>query len=408
MLQIYKKDSYIEGQKCFCDYWCFNNVYMIYVLMSLFYLMFVVFDVNVQMYVGLVGKCLWCDCVVYGVDVCKLLLKICCQICLFVLQQVDGCLWVDYLIEQIVDDLCFFCFYLVDMWYGFDGYVDDQYFVDLCKLLLMMFGIDCDMYEYVVFGVLVLIFVCYLCEYGVVFEKVDLYMILFLFMLLESFGKLQYLVVYFVQFECYFDQDMLLCEVILLLCEVYLELYGMMCLWQLCQCMYDFYCSYDMKYLQKQMFWCVQFLKQVMLLQVVNVELICNNVEFVMFDCIEGWIVIEGVLFYLLGIFCVVLGEVWGGLVFDYFCVFEVGINVLLGFELEIQGVYLQMKLDGIKQVLVYVVVVGVDVLCMQVWWVVVCCLLFVLEMIVWCCDGCVLVFVYGLIVWYCFFFWDN
>lgn len=51
---------------------------------------------------------------------------------------------------------------------------------------------------------------------------------------------------------------------------------------------------------------------------------------------VEGCIVVEGVFFYFLGVLCVVLGEIWGGVVLCYFSVLEEGINLLSGFVLEL------------------------------------------------------------------------
>nr|WP_217443765.1 ornithine decarboxylase [Burkholderia cepacia] len=359
--QIHKKDSHIEGQKRFCDHRRFNNAYMIHASTSPFYPMFAALDVNAQMHAGPAGKRLWRDCVAHGVDARKLLLKTCRQIRPFVPQNVDGRPWADYPTEQIVDDLRFFRFHPADTWHGFEGYADDQYFVDPCKLLLTTPGIDRDTHEYAPFGAPAPILARYLREHGVVPEKADLYTILFLLTPSESFGKLQHLVAHLAQFERHLDQDTPLREAIPSLCEAYPELYGNMRLRQLCQRMHDFYRSHDMKHLQKLMFRRARFPKQAMLPQAANTELIRNNVELVTLDRIEGRIATEGALPYPPGIFCVVPGEVWGGPALDYFRALEAGINALPGFEPEIQGVYLQTQPDGTKQASAYVVAAGAD-----------------------------------------------
>lgn len=89
--------------------------------------------------------------------------------------------------------------------------------------------------------------------------------------------------------------------------------------------------------------------------QDVNYEFICGNVELVCLSEVEGCVVVEGVLLYLLGVLCVVFGEVWGGVVLCYFFVLEEGVNMLSGFLLELQGVYSEMDLDGIKWLYGYV-----------------------------------------------------
>lgn len=190
MLQIYKKDNYICGQVCFCLYKWLNNVFMFYVFISFFYLLFVVLDVNVKIYEGESGCWLWVECVEIGIEVCKVIFVCFKLFCLFILFVVDGKLWQDYLILVLVSDCCFFSFELGVKWYGFEGYVVDQYFVDLCKLLFIISGIDVEIGEYSDFGVLVMILVYYLCENGIVLEKCDFNFILFLLILVESYEKL--------------------------------------------------------------------------------------------------------------------------------------------------------------------------------------------------------------------------
>lgn len=86
----------------------------------------------------------------------------------------------------------------------------------------------------------------------------------------------------------------------------------------------------------------------VMNLQDVNSVFICGDVELVCISEVGGCIVVEGVLLYLLGVLCVVFGEIWGGVVQCYFLVLEEGINLLFGFLLELQGVYSEIDVDGI------------------------------------------------------------
>ena len=166
--------------------------------------MFAALDVNAQMHAARPASACG-DCVAHGVDARKLLLKTCRQIRPFVPQTIDGRPWADYPTEQIVDDLRFFRFHPADTWHGFEGYADDQYFVDPCKLLLTTPGIDRDTHEYAAFGAPAPILARYLREHGVVPEKADLYTILFLLTPSESFGKLQHLVAHLAQFERHLD-----------------------------------------------------------------------------------------------------------------------------------------------------------------------------------------------------------
>ncbi|VEB54243.1 ornithine decarboxylase [Salmonella enterica subsp. enterica] len=74
-------------------------------------------------------------------------------------------------------------------WHGFEGYADDQYFVDPCKLLLTTPGIDADSGRYTEFGIPATILAHYLRENGIVPEKCDLNSILFLLTPAESEEK---------------------------------------------------------------------------------------------------------------------------------------------------------------------------------------------------------------------------
>ncbi len=74
-------------------------------------------------------------------------------------------------------------------WHGFEGYADDQYFVDPCKLLLTTPGIDAESGEYSEFGIPATILAHYLRENGIVPEKCDLNSILFLLTPAESAEK---------------------------------------------------------------------------------------------------------------------------------------------------------------------------------------------------------------------------
>lgn len=95
---------------------------MLYVLISLFYLLFVVLDVNVKIYFGDSGCCMWMDCVKFGIEICKLLLECCLMLWLFILFIVRGKNWQDYDMDIIVNDVCFFNFEFNECWYGFEGY----------------------------------------------------------------------------------------------------------------------------------------------------------------------------------------------------------------------------------------------------------------------------------------------
>ena len=78
-----------------------------------------------------------------------------------------------------------------DTWHKFEGYADEQYFVDPCKFLLTTPGISLETGEYEKFGVPATILANYLRENGIIPEKCDLNSILFLLTPAETLTKMQ-------------------------------------------------------------------------------------------------------------------------------------------------------------------------------------------------------------------------
>ncbi len=109
--------------------------------------------------------------------------------------------WQDYDTEEMANDLTFFKFHADDKWHQFEGYVDNQYFVDPCKFMLTTPGIDIETGEYEDFGVPATILANYLRENGIIPEKCDLNSILFLLTPAETLTKMQSLVAQIAAFE---------------------------------------------------------------------------------------------------------------------------------------------------------------------------------------------------------------
>ncbi len=82
------------------------------------------------------GRRLWAECVALGIDARKAILARCKLLQPFIPLVVDGKPWQAYPTETIASNRRFFSFEPGAKWHGFEGYADDQYFVDPCKLLL--------------------------------------------------------------------------------------------------------------------------------------------------------------------------------------------------------------------------------------------------------------------------------
>ncbi|EFC2029977.1 ornithine decarboxylase, partial [Escherichia coli] len=279
-----------------------------------------------------------------------LILDNCQHIRPFVPELVDGKPWQSYETAQIAVDLRFFQFVPGEHWHSFEGYAENQYFVDPCKLLLTTPGIDARNGEYEAFGVPATILANFLRENGVVPEKCDLNSILFLLTPAEDMAKLQQLVALLVRFEKLLESDAPLAEVLPSIYKQHEERYAGYTLRQLCQEMHDLYARHNVKQLQKEMFRKEYFPPVRMNPQQAHYAYLRGEVELVRLHEAEGRIAAEGALPYPPGVLCVVPGEIWGGPVLRYFHALEEGINLLPGFAPELQGVYIEEQ-NGYKYV---------------------------------------------------------
>ena len=291
-----------------------------------------------------------------GIEARKQLLTRCSLIKPFVPVTVGGALWQDHDTETIAQDVRFFNFEPGEKWHAFEGYAEDQYFIDPCKLLLTTPGIDAISGDYTEFGIPATILANYLREHGIIPEKCDMNSILFLLTPAEDAAKMQELVNALVHFETLIARDAPLSEVLPSLYQKYKERYRGYRLRRLCQEMHDFYAQHNVKDLQKAMFRKTEFPSVVMLPQDANREFVRGNIELIPIDEAEGRIAAEGALPYPPGVLCVVPGETWGGAVQRYFLALEAGINLLPGFSPELQGVYSVAEEDGSRRLYGYVV----------------------------------------------------
>ncbi|QPB41593.1 ornithine decarboxylase SpeF [Rodentibacter haemolyticus] len=345
--QIHKKDKHIKGQSRYVNHKRFNNAFMLHASTSPFYPLFATLDVNAKIQGSAAGRRLWHDCVKVGIEARKLVLNNCELIRPFIPTTIKGKKWQDYDTEEIATNLEFFKFHPTDTWHKFEGYEDEQYFVDPCKFLLTTPGISLETGEYESFGIPATILANYLRENGIIPEKCDLNSILFLLTPAETLTKMQTLVAQIALFEKHIKQNSLLQDVLPTVYQNNEERYRGYTIRQLCQEMHDLYVSRNVKQLQKDLFRKATLPEYAMNPRDANIELIRNNVELVSLTDIVGRIAAEGALPYPPGVLCVVPGERWSTTAQQYFLALEEGINTLPGFAPEIQGVYLQKDPDG-------------------------------------------------------------
>lgn len=347
--QIHKKDEHIRGQKRYVNHKRFNNAFRLHACTSPFYPIFATLDVNARMQDGEAGKCLWEDCVKMGIEARKEVLKRCGLLKPFIPPIINGNKWEMYETEEIVHNIEFFQFKPGEKWHSFEGYGENQYFVDPNKFMLTTPGVCEESGEYAEFGIPAAILTNFLRENKIVPEKNDLNSILFLMTPAENPEKIHSLIDKFVEFEKLVEADAPLDQVLPNLYRNNKERYEGYSIRQLCQEMHNFYKEQDAKGYQKKLFRQEYFPERVMTPHDANWELVRNNAKLVKLDDILGEIALEGALPYPPGIFCVVPGEKWNEVAQKYFLILEEGINRFPGFAPEIQGVYLEKENDRIK-----------------------------------------------------------
>ena len=353
--QIHKKDSHIKGQDRYIPHKVLNNAFMMHASTSPFYPLFASLDVNAKMQEGEAGRRLWADCVKTVVDARKLLLETCHYIKPFIPSKVRGSDWKSYPTDLIAQDLEFFKFVPGQKWHSFEGYGENQYFVDPCTFMLTTPGIDVETGEYENFGVPATILANYLRDNGIIPEKNDLNSILFLMTPAENKEKMDHLVSQIARFEKYLDDDAPLEEVLPNLYKAYESRYRNYSIRQLCQEMHDFYKERNIKEIQKEMFRTEFMPKSVINPQEAHFAFLRGQAELVRLEDAEGRVAAEGALPYPPGVLCCFPGEVWGGPVLKYFLAWQEAMGRMPGFAPELQGVYVEDNGRGGKQVYCYV-----------------------------------------------------
>ncbi len=368
--QIHKKDSHIKGQKRYVDHKRFNNSFMLYASTSPFYPLYAALDVNARMQEGEAGRRLWDECIKLGIEARKEVLKNCTMLKPFIPLTVNGRRWEDYDTEEIASSIEFFKFIPGEKWHSFEGYEENQYFVDPNKFMLTTPGINIETGEYENFGIPSTILANYLREHGIIPEKNDLNSILFLLTPAETSTKMENLIAMLAQFEQLVKEDAPLSKVLPNLYKNNIERYRGYTIKSLCQEMHDFYKNNNAKNFQKKLFR-AEFLpkratvsdhadwsaldevaavveasksdkssKRIFTPQEAKWALVRNEAKLVALEDILGEIALEGALPYPPGVFCVAPGERWSEAAQRYFLILQDGINQFPGFAPEIQGVY--------------------------------------------------------------------
>ena len=351
--QIHKKDNHINGQDRYVTHKRFNNAYMMNSSTSPFYPLFAALDVNAKIHDGKAGKQLWISCVKLGIDARKMILKNCKYIKPLVPPVIKGKKWEEGDTEEMAKNMEYFLLKPGEKWHGFEGYGENQYFLDPCKLNLLTPGINIESGQYEDFGIPAIVLAQFLRENMIIPEKCETYDILFLLTPAESFAKIENLVNQLCEFERYLDQNKSVEKIMPDLVQKYKKYSGYK-LKQLCQEIHDFYKSKNISEIQRNLSLKKNFPEYIMSPFEANVQFIKGNGELIPVSECEGRIALEGVLCYPPGIICIQPGEKWNKNAQNYFLCLEDIINNYPGFGIELQGAY-EQKEEG--KVRTYVIV---------------------------------------------------
>lgn len=349
--QIHKKDSHIKGQDRYINHKRFNNAFLKYNSTSPNYPMFASLDINARMQGAASGPRLWRDLLCITVEARKKLLRHATMIRPFVPPVVDGQKWEDIDTDKLISNKKYWMFDPKQKWHGFDGYAEDQYFVDPNKIMMTTPGINMETGEYTNFGIPAGVLANYLREHGLIPEKNDLNSILFMVTPAETEAKLSNLVSLILNFERLVNEDVPMSVILPRLYRQNEDRYKGYSIRQLCQELHDFYKERNAKLYQKQLFLRDFFPKVTCKGCEADTEMKRNHVQLIKLSEAEGHTAVEGALPYPPGIFCIAPGEKWSSSAVKYFKILEEGINKFPGFKPEIQGVYFQTAdySDGIE-----------------------------------------------------------
>lgn len=338
--QIHKKDNHLQDQTRYVTHEQFNNAFLLHASTSPNYPLFASLDMNASIHQSPQGEELWQRTVRRTVDTKKEMLRRLRYFRPFVPDQVDGRRWQDIPTEEILSHRRYFAIVPQADWHGFDGFEENQYCLDPCKILVYTPGIRISDWQYEDFGIPANIVSKYLQQRQMTPEKCDLNSLLFLVTPAESTAKLERLIDLLADLETAIDEDRPLHEVLPRIAAAYPEKYRDYTIRRLCREMHDFYRQRGINRLQQALFQEKTLPAVACSAKAATEALTAGRYELLpIADCLDR-VALEGALPYPPGILTIVPGERWTPTVCQYFAALEEGMNLLPGFAPEIQGVH--------------------------------------------------------------------
>ncbi|WP_139121570.1 aminotransferase class I/II-fold pyridoxal phosphate-dependent enzyme [Piscirickettsia litoralis] len=381
--QVHIRDSHLQGQKRRINHKRFNEVYMMHMSTSPFYPMFASLDVGAQMMKGKNGEFLWDEAIRRTITLRKQVRALSKEYNQtrnkpeeqwffdpFVPDKVtiknsahtpdlQDMPW-----EEIADDvLCqeqqCWTFAEGANWHGYTKIKGDYAMVDPTKFILLTPGIDRQTGEYMDWGVPGPILGAFMRSRGIVPEKTDFNLILFLITPALERCKEATLLAELVEFKKLFDSNALIDDILPDLVKEFPSVYKGRGLKDICLEMHNCFRSHRASLLQQQQFESEHFPEMAMSPQEAFNELMRNNVDYVPLSQAKGRIAASLALVYPPGIGVMIPGERYDHRAkpqLDYLKMFEDTNTRFPGFENEIQGAYAEEQNEGETKYFTYVV----------------------------------------------------
>ncbi|NCC50585.1 MAG: amino acid decarboxylase [Spartobacteria bacterium] len=381
--QIHVKDTHIKGQTRRVNHKRLNEVYMMHMSTSPFYPMFASLDVGAQMMKGRNGEFLWDEAIKLSIDLRKKIRRLMAEyndkegeehkrwfFDPFVPDVVSVCdskhtedfeskRWEDVPTDILAKEQQCWLFKEGATWHSYTKIKGDYAMIDPNKMLLLTPGIDRKTGKYMDWGVPGPVLGAYMRERGIVPEKTDFNLILFLITPALESCKAGTLLAELVDFKNHFDNNDLMDEVLPGLVKEFPEVYKRKGLRDICIDIHNVFKAHDASRLQREQFQADHFPEMAMTPQEAFNELMRNNVDYVPIDEVKGRIAATMALVYPPGIGVIMPGERYDDraqVQIDYFKMFEDTNSLFPGFENEIQGAYPEKQSDGRVKYFTYVV----------------------------------------------------
>jgi len=380
--QILVKDEHIEGQERHIEHLRMNEIYMMHMSTSPFYPMFASLDVGAQMMKGKAGFVMWDDALRMSIEIRKKLRQLAKEFAKhkdptkrwfydpFVPHTITikdseythdliDVQWEDIPTDVLVMEQQAWLMKEGGKWHGYKSVRGNFAMADPSKLQILTPGIDIETNEYLEMGVPAPMLGKYMRSRGVVHEKTDFNLILFLITPGIEKNKVGTMIVELLRFKELFDSNALMENVYPELTAEFPELYKGKGVRDVAQVIHNIYKKNNAKKLQQQIFQEKHFPEMVMTPFEAQKKFLAGEVDFIPLAEAKGRIAATVLLVYPPGVGVVLPGERMDDNsqpTLDYFAMFEKTNPSFPGFDNEIQGAYLKKDKNGNECYFTYVI----------------------------------------------------